>query len=753
MKEDIFTFARNIITLLPGAPDDPAFRQTANSFILLLQADAQIKKKVFGLSPAADETAFKNKILPFFEEQTGIKKTPLSEEILRFLACAAAYIIVFCDTQTCAIERFLFIENAALGNKNNYYLQNAIKEVTGVLSDMSSKNFIINESSRSEKLSPVLTYLPRIHMRSPINAHLSYLSVTRDGYHDSVFFPEKISEKDEVEYLKAFYDFADFYPKIELWKESACLAAVKVAFRIIKDSPGKNLKLLKRRMDMICKKDAGYLKVWRQIENMQPDMIAGKFGFESLKIRELKTVLDFCLLLIAVALWSAGGPRMQSTARRTIERFRQKYKNNSSIIKKTALCLLSMDFAFMQNNAIGALMHDEHRSILNALKAINPETHVRPLVGLQPWARDSFAWLDEEFRLFLQPSLGNLQKINYRGNLTEGGNIVFGTAKGKFILVSRESSKDEIELIQLYLETRNRRIQMYVLPGGFTWTRNTRTKEDIILNSSHIDSVINIVPSGCTMDNRIKVIVDPHYYGMVKEEPEFSRFIREQEIWPEDVVIIDEREKYLNLANFSIVIDQKNRKMALFNNDKGYTLHRLKIKKECLFKTGIEITNISAFNGSIRCVTNVFPSSQLKNEGQLLIAVGAGIPQESEARILALFADKKHLLKHLKRSWISCLFIRHYTGKSYSEFDGLSLTLLIGLNRSDLDNPERARIFIERNINRYCSHLKRKMGVSSCGETITDAPSASPGIDCFIRRGSGQTISYDEFISMPQGKP
>ena len=182
---------------------------------------------------------------------------------------------------------------------------------------------------------------------------------------------------------------------------------------------------------------------------------------------------------------------------------------------------------------------------------------------------------------FYAKSAGNTINSRFgRGALNEGGNIITGTAKDKFILVAQEPLSDNETAVDFYYEMFNRDIKVYTLPDGFLWSRDPETGKDLLLDSIHIDSVINVVPARCTIDGHLKIIVDPYYYGLIKKNAEFGRFLKEQIVPETDIVIVDESELYLNLPNFSVLPGPEGEIKLLFNKDKGHTIPRLKLKAD-----------------------------------------------------------------------------------------------------------------------------------------------------------------------------
>jgi hypothetical protein len=366
------------------------------------------------------------------------------------------------------------------------------------------------------------------------------------------------------------------------------------------------------------------------------------------------------------------------------------------------------------------------------------------------WIRDSFAWLDEDYRLFLQQNHTQVSLSHYKGGLYEGGSIIAATAQSKFILVSQEVIGAELAIAKLAVESKKHGIAVYGLPGGFAWTRNTHTNQDTMLDSIHIDTVINIIPGYCTKDGRNRILIDPYYYEMVKNDDEFKRLQKEQGFFWDDIVIIDRSESYLNLANFSTIVSRNGDQKILFNKDHGRTLPRLNLKKEILVQPGIEIVNISAFNGGLRCITNMCPRSQIKKGNSVLITVSRSVPKQTEAAIMILFLNKKKLLHTLARTWVASLQVRYHSKGSSYEFDDLNQIISINLGREKIYNPREACMYIQRSIKETCEQIRKKMDLFSVKgsskefmRTLAVSPEV-PEAGFFLRRRTGQLVKLSD---------
>lgn len=744
VTNSILTCARHSITL---APDDPYLRYCLHYLFSYLHLNQEIKKSVLRFSPAIDEIASQDKLSIILESP--LEKPVISSPLMRLLMETATYFILFCDTRSSLSERLAFIEKTAQLNVDNEHLREAYQKIIAVFSGAFSEKFTISARDTRDPLVPVITYLPRIHNRARLNAHLSFLSVTRSDYHHAVFLPHRISPKDEIQYMKVFFDFIKIYSKIERWQGPLFYSLLETSYAVIKNSPRDNIVFLKERFERICGSQSDHSRYWKTFENASYFRLLSEYISASLGITELKEVCDFCLLLVTLTLWYGQGDFMQKTIKRTIQMFQKKYKSDE-LLTQTAIFLLPIDFAFIHSEQTKNKNRDEYGAILRKLKTINPQTEVQPLNGSRAWIRDSFAWLDDNYQLFLQQNHQNPAVTHDKGGLYEGGSIIAATGQGKFNLVSQEVIGGELAIAKLTLEAKKRGIEVYALPGGFSWTRNTDTFQDTILDSMHIDTVINVVPDTCTTDRRIKIIVDPYYYEMIKDDEEFKRLQKEQGVFGDDLVIIDKNEAYLNLANFSVILGPNGSRKILFNKDKGLTLPRLNIKKENLIQPDIEIVNISAFNGNIRCITNMCPRSQIKKGSSLLITVAHSVPKQTEAAIMILFINKKTLLNALSKAWVSSLQVRyHFKGSSY-EFDDLSQTISINLGREKIYNPRETCIFIEQCIKQACEQIRKKMGILFDKNepddfvrtlaTTVDVPETG----FFMRRRTGQLVKLHD---------
>jgi len=81
---------------------------------------------------------------------------------------------------------------------------------------------------------------------------------------------------------------------------------------------------------------------------------------------------------------------------------------------------------------------------------------------------------------------------------------VTGAAREKFIFVAQGPLFDDEASIDFHYEMFNRDIRVYTVPDGFLWSRDPVTGKDLLLDSIHIDAVINVVHARFTLDGRMK---------------------------------------------------------------------------------------------------------------------------------------------------------------------------------------------------------------------------------------------------------
>jgi hypothetical protein len=378
---------------------------------------------------------------------------------------------------------------------------------------------------------------------------------------------------------------------------------------------------------------------------------------------------------------------------------------------KFCLYLWPLDFSFAQDEEEDGDSNNEHRALFKAVQSINPDVKVQVCADSLLWSRDKIAWVSDDCDAFVEPSGGGTSGGARFGCglLYEGGNIITGTAIDKFVLVAQGPFSDSMEEITFRYEMDKRNIQTYVLPDGFLWSRNPQTGKNHLLDSIHIDAVINFISSRYTTDGRPKLIIDPCYRSLIEGSPDFKRFLDQQSIADTDIVVVDEREFYLNLPNFSVMLDQSKGKKFLFNKDKGYTLPRLNLKPGLLVQPDIEITAMASSFGSIRCATNMLPESYVMDKGSVEIVVSDTMPSKTRKLLTDSFNDTKHIVDPLARLFVSHLVVQPGQNDIQWEYDEFSRTAYLYCAPDQASDPETCRHVVLNRIAAIAGSLGRQL--------------------------------------------
>lgn len=705
---DIISFAQ---TLISTRLSSPSFRSAAHDFLKCVDAHELVKKAVFPFyAPLDTKATYADFILGVKHE---LNKSSLTPAILNFLMESAVYTLTIHNTGSPMTERLSFIEQALYKNQDNVFLSATYRRTQAAFNRLFTAKFAIltppTDAARSA-LVPVLNYIPKVNHRTSLDTHLEYLSVTRADYARKIRMPDKLSLEDEVACMDVFLKFMSVYTSMDKWKGTAQDNLIQAAYHMIKKSSRHNTLFLKEKFLRICGKESTKV-YWNTFENASHISTITAYLEEVMSPTEIKEMCDFCLVLLSLFMWYGGGCVMRDAVKRKLAKLRKKYRNDS-LLEKIGIFLLPIDFSFAiskrENEKTG-----EHEALLHIMNSINTDTEVQPLLGTLVWARDKFAWLDDDFRSSLQFINSTSTEQADRGLLSEGGNIVAGRgAKGNFILVSQDALNKDTCGVSLYFEAKKHTIQVYALPGGFSWARNTRTDEDMLMDALHIDTVINAIPRECTNDGRLKILVDPYYFEMIKTLSEFKRFTHDQGIETDDIVLIDKKELYLNLANFSVILDSRCNKKLLFNKDKGYTLPRLNLKADIVAQPHIEIINLAALNGSIRCVTNMSPRRYIKKGSSVFVAIEHTVPEDIENAVTEMLFAKKELIKTLSAAWVASVHIRFRAQEDFYVYDPLSRMACITLGYTEGFSPEASCRYIETCIRQMCQRLAADMGVN-----------------------------------------
>jgi hypothetical protein len=575
---------------------------------------------------------------------------------------------------------------------------------------MLSEKIMIVEHKSSEKLVPVITYVNGHFQQKAISAWLSFLSICHNDICNNLRLPDILSAEEENSCNRLLNEIFDTYIRVECLTKRVQNEIIETVFKIIKHSTDGSLHFLKKRCIEICGQHSyqSYLYKYEKASTVE-DIINFKEALSS-AIQE-KNFIDFSTFFIALNFVYRCGNDFFEFLTSLEEDLSNKY---GSIItrEQVGFCLWTIIFSFVEKEQQLSDNYNEYTAILKAMHSVNPDVEVQVCFDSRLWSRDIIAWVDDNHEFYIKSVSDDIYDRVGSGLLNEGGNIITGTAKNKFVIVAQGPLTDNFMEVYFYQEMDNLGIRAYTLPDGFLWARNPETKQDIVLDSIHIDTVINCIPSWCTADERLKVIIDPCYYEMIKETTEFERFLKEQKILTTDIVIVDRNEQYLNLPNFSIILNQMGENSLLFNKDLGYTLPRLNLKAGILVQPEIEIVNISSFFGSIRCATNMLPESMVKSTGLLAVNVDNVFPAETKKRLQNLCQNDKNITSRLSKLWVKQLNIRVSRCEQIWEFDELSRTAYINLTLDKTSDPGECSIAVNDILQSLTGTLSRRLGIS-----------------------------------------
>ncbi|MGB7567637.1 MAG: hypothetical protein WBM07_07250 [Chitinivibrionales bacterium] len=570
---------------------------------------------------------------------------------------------------------------------------------------MAPEKTVIAEHAQQEKLVPVLTYVYGLTRPKAISAMLSFLAMCHnDCSKNNTRLRDLLTAEDEKSCMSLLDKVIDAFLRVENLSETTQARLVKTVYKIMKKLQGKNLNFLRDRFITLCGEHS-YETYWKKIERAPDFEAIERHMNAALSVMQRKRFVDFSIFFIAFVFLYGCGEAFYERLSLLEEKLKAKYGSGFPF-DSIGLCLWPLDFSFVQDEEDEA-EKCEHRALLKATRAVNPDVKVLACVNSLLWSRDVIAWLTDDYDLYAKSAGNTINSRFGRGALNEGGNIITGMAKNKFILVAREPLSDNETAVDFYYEMFNRDIKVYTLPDGFLWSRDPETGKDLLLDSIHIDSVINVVPAQCTIDGHLKIIVDPYYYASSRKNPEFGRFLIEQRIPDADIVIVDERELYLNLANFSVLFGPEGERKLLFNKDKGLTIPRLKLKADALVQPDIEITRMASCYGSIRCAATMLPLSYVKDTRRLKITFSKGSLPETKKMMKDLFHKGTRNAQTLSKLWVSKIHVRADQKEPAWEFDEFSRTLHIALT------PAQAAEAVAVNdiLNDFGEKLSKRMGI------------------------------------------
>jgi hypothetical protein len=566
---------------------------------------------------------------------------------------------------------------------------------------------IIIERDAGEKLVPVLTYVKGLSETKAISAWLSFLSNCHADCAAKIRLDNLLSKDLQLRCTKildkAIESFISVGSSLSLDKSE--LSAT--VHEIIKSMSEKNRAFLSDRFIRICGKKS-FDEYWAKFERADSADDISKLVSGPKSSRELIKLAEFCVFFIALAFLYGCGDAFRARMDFLEEKLRVKYGDDFPL-DRIGLSLWPLEFSFVQNKIETNENESEHSALLKALRTINPDVKVQARIDTLLWSRDLIAWLDDDYGPYVTFENKDRENRFGQGLLNEGGNIITGKGKEKFVLIAQSAFSDAFAQVDFQHELYMRDIQVYALPDGFIWARNPETKKDMIIDSIHIDAVINIVPSECTTDNRLKIIVDPYYYGLIKNDPEFKRFLSGQEVLESDVVIVDESELYLNLPNFSAVLDPSGQKKLLFNKDKGRTLPHLRLKPGLLVQPEVEITNMASFAGCIRCATNMLPHSYVKDGCSFAITLSEELKTDIKEQIKVLLQENGPAAQRLSKLFVSEICVKILPCKTPWEFDEFTRTAFIYLTPDQATNAEMSREIISKQLDDLTRDVQKRL--------------------------------------------
>lgn len=553
---------------------------------------------------------------------------------------------------------------------------------------------------RNERLIPVVTYFSGPEHEKSVSAALSFMSVVYEDYCQGITMPDPVSSEQESFYMRIIEKYLSSYLILNEDTKKVIPEILRAAAGAYRQLSGRSKAFIRQRYATICQDQSE--EYWALLES-------GSVSRQRMNSSvEISRFPNFCGFILILLLIYGGGKHMRAGIDHKEQEIKNKYGTNP-VASKIARFLLPLDFTFLWARHEELVVSQEHRAVLEAIRSIHPHVQVQVLAETLSWVRDTFAWLDDDFTYMLCHNQGipNMSK----GLLSEGGIIVPGTAASRFILVSQEALDEAFTKTDLARLAGELRIKIYALPGGFIWARNPRTHGVIALDSPHIDTVINVVPPSCTIDRRPKVLIDPYYYAMVKDNADFQHFVQEQRLRISDIVSIDERELYLNLANFSVLLDVQGRQRVLFNKDKGYTLSKLLLKPDRIVQPKIEIASLSSFNGSLRCITNMYPKLYIKTGSSPKIIVDDRIPDPLRADILTFLQASKGMMRNVAHCWVKTVHVLFSSGGNSVEADTLKRILFIHIDPARFRDTRDAFEYISESVQETLGRIERQLGV------------------------------------------
>lgn len=566
--------------------------------------------------------------------------------------------------------------------------------------------FHITGFDKKEKLVPVITFVNGLGRPKAVCAWLSFLSECHTALYESTRRTGILVSVTESVCRSILDEVINNYLNIKMLPLSFQKMSIETAFKLITTQSPENYEFLKSRVNHICG-DNCYLTYWKKLESVSRFEDLSIIFDQSFSMVQKKSFVDFSCFLISLALLYGCGDEYYNQLLIFEENLKSKYDDKIKL-RNLSLYLWPLDFSFVETECG---FNNEHLALVKALRKINCEIKIQVCTGDLRWSRDMIAWLDNDYSFFVHPDLRNDNEKFGKGLLSEGGNIITGTAKTKFIITAASPLSDIMDQIDFYHEMFELDILTYTLPDGFLYARNPQNGEDTILDSIHIDTVINIIPGEFTTDNQPKILVDPLYYSIIKDEPDFIKLIKEQSIPDQDIIIVDENERYLNLPNFTIIPDPNGKKMLLFNKDKGLTLPRLRIKEELLVQPEIEIINTAAYYGLIRCATNMLPENLVSKCSRPSIDISERFESGDVSLIKEILEDSNLAKKEAVTVCINHIKIELTERLCVAEFDEFTRTVFLYLAHNQIYIKENIAAALDSQLSNIICNLRATLGI------------------------------------------
>jgi hypothetical protein len=153
-------------------------------------------------------------------------------------------------------------------------------------------------------------------------------------------------------------------------------------------------------------------------------------------------------------------------------------------------------------------------------------------------------------------------------------------------------------------------LDIITIPHGFVTLRLNSGKE-LLIETSHIDCVFDIIPASMTDDNRPVVMIDPRYYKelMMHEKGRSLIDYLKQRIKAK-VFVIPEEEAYLNPANFILLPDNR----IILNKarkTRSDLILKYKVKDNSILMLDNEVTTLAALKGMIGCLGGIYTKERV----------------------------------------------------------------------------------------------------------------------------------------------